>query len=472
MQSSAGTGSPAAARARPIALVESGPGRGSRRRRPDRRAHRRAEPDLPRHRRHDRQVLAGRGRDACRPRPSTASSGAPTGPATRSWCPSSTSSRSAPAAARSRASTQAARSSSARRARAPIQGPPATGGAAPSRRSRTPSSSPGVLGARLLPRRAAGGAPGALARGPAAARRAARLRRRRARERHHPARGREHDQRTEARLGAARPRSARLRAARAAEAAAACTAAALGAELEVRKVIVPPLSGVFSAWGMCMTAPRADVVRTHILSAAEATDAAVSALFAELEEGAAATLERDGTGRAGEALCTRSVDARYRGQEHTVRVPVPDGPISVGGPRSGLPRAAPAQVHVRPGGGLGRRARHLPRLGARPRAARGGAPTGRRRSPARRRPRSTRASSTSTRRHARDRRLRAGRASDRLLGSWPARDRGADDDDARPPRAAARGRRLRQPRDLAALTPAVIRRRWAPAPPARADSGP
>ena len=33
--------------------------------------------------------------------------------------------------------------------------------------------------------------------------------------------------------------------------------AALGAELEVRKVIVPPLSGVFSAWGMCMTAPRA-----------------------------------------------------------------------------------------------------------------------------------------------------------------------------------------------------------------------
>ncbi|MDX6562127.1 MAG: N-methylhydantoinase [Gaiellales bacterium] len=104
--------------------------------------------------------------------------------------------------------------------------------------------------------------------------------------------------------------------------------AALGAELEVRKVLVPPLSGVFSAWGMCMTAPRADVVRTHILSATEATDAAVDELFAELERDALATLEREGTGRAAEATCARSVDARYRGQEHTVRVPVAGGPIS------------------------------------------------------------------------------------------------------------------------------------------------
>jgi N-methylhydantoinase A len=79
---------------------------------------------------------------------------------------------------------------------------------------------------------------------------------------------------------------------------------------------------------MCMTAPRADVVRTHILSAADATDAAVGALFAELEREAVETLERDGTGRAGEAVCTRSVDARYRGQEHTVRVPVAAGQVS------------------------------------------------------------------------------------------------------------------------------------------------
>jgi N-methylhydantoinase A len=77
-----------------------------------------------------------------------------------------------------------------------------------------------------------------------------------------------------------------------------------------------------------MTAPRADVVRTHILGAADATDAAVEGLFAELESEAVALLEREGTGRAAEASCVRSVDARYRGQEHTVRVPVVAGPLS------------------------------------------------------------------------------------------------------------------------------------------------
>ena len=105
--------------------------------------------------------------------------------------------------------------------------------------------------------------------------------------------------------------------------------AALGAELEVRKVIVPPLSGVFSAWGMCMTAPRADVVRTRIVSAVDSSGAALTGLFAELEQAAVATLERDGTGRAGEAVLARSVDARYRGQEHTVRVPVTAGAVSM-----------------------------------------------------------------------------------------------------------------------------------------------
>ena len=104
-------------------------------------------------------------------------------------------------------------------------------------------------------------------------------------------------------------------------------AAALGAELEVRKVIVPPLSGVFSAWGMCMTTPRVDIVRTRIISALDSSSAALSGLFAELEREATAMLEREGTGRAGEATWTRSVDARYHGQEHAVRVPVAPGPV-------------------------------------------------------------------------------------------------------------------------------------------------
>ena len=183
--------------------------------------------------------------------------------------------------------------------------------------------------------------------------------------------------------------------------------AALGAELEVRKVIVPPLSGVFSAWGMCMTAPRVDVVRTHILSAAESTDAAVDGLFAELEAAAVATLEREGTGRAGEAICARSVDARYRGQEHTVRVPVASGPISAAALEAdfhelhrrkytfdleGDAAVELVTFHVSAHG-------RAPREAAAPGARRGARLDAGAEAPARRRLR--------PRRHARDRRLRA-----------------------------------------------------------------
>jgi len=42
-------------------------------------------------------------------------------------------------------------------------------------------------------------------------------------------------------------------------------AAALGAELQVRRVVLPPYAGVFSAWGMGMSEPRADAAQTRIL---------------------------------------------------------------------------------------------------------------------------------------------------------------------------------------------------------------
>ena len=186
--------------------------------------------------------------------------------------------------------------------------------------------------------------------------------------------------------------------------------AALGAELEVRKVIVPPLSGVFSAWGMCMTAPRADVVRTHILGAAEATDAAVEGLFGELEREAVDAARARGHGPRRRGL-VRPLGGRALPRTGAHRARARSGRADLGsGARGRLPRVAPPHVHVRPGGRSGRRARHVPRLGSRPRAARGGAPpplrvarldaraeapTGRRLRP---------------RRHARDRRLRARRS--------------------------------------------------------------
>ena len=105
MQSNGGVASFAAARARPISLVESGPVGGRRSARPARRGDRRAERDHARHRRHDGEVLADRGRRASRSTTDYRIECDADMPATRSSSRSSTSSRSAPAAARSPGST-------------------------------------------------------------------------------------------------------------------------------------------------------------------------------------------------------------------------------------------------------------------------------------------------------------------------------------------------------------------------------
>ena len=107
-------------------------------------------------------------------------------------------------------------------------------------------------------------------------------------------------------------------------------AAALGAELQVRSVVVPPYCGVFSAWGMSMTAPRLDVVQTRIarLGGPGATAGELAALYEALEREASAALVGEGIAPRVVAL-DRAADMRYSGQEHAVRVPVAAGPVDL-----------------------------------------------------------------------------------------------------------------------------------------------
>jgi N-methylhydantoinase A len=105
-------------------------------------------------------------------------------------------------------------------------------------------------------------------------------------------------------------------------------AAALGAELQVKRVVVPPHSGVFSAWGMGLAEARADAARTHVLPASASTAPALDAVFGELERDVTAALVAQGT-EEGSLRCERSADMRYRGQEHAVRVPIAPGPVAV-----------------------------------------------------------------------------------------------------------------------------------------------
>jgi N-methylhydantoinase A len=149
-------------------------------------------------------------------------------------------------------------------------------------------------------------------------------------------------------------------------------AVAIARELGIPRVLIPPAPSTFSAWGMLASDLRHDLVRT-VLAPLDGTDAAWAArqfgeMAAELASslsdvavpasppgaattgvpgggrgaprhaGAAATGPADaGTGRSNRvgarrpdglpgdgAQARRAVDMRYRGQEHTVTVELPD----------------------------------------------------------------------------------------------------------------------------------------------------
>jgi N-methylhydantoinase A len=98
-------------------------------------------------------------------------------------------------------------------------------------------------------------------------------------------------------------------------------AAALGAELRVKHVVIPPLPGTFSAWGMLVTEPRVDLMRTHIVRTGEGALARVLEVFGELERESAEAFDEQES-MVGDLRFTRSVEMRYHGQEHTVTVPL------------------------------------------------------------------------------------------------------------------------------------------------------
>jgi N-methylhydantoinase A len=97
-------------------------------------------------------------------------------------------------------------------------------------------------------------------------------------------------------------------------------AALLARELGVVRTVIPPAAGHFSALGMLMGVFRADAVKTHVGPLDPET---LARLFDELEREAAAELEME----AGERRAQRFALLRYVGQEHTIEVPLGEGPI-------------------------------------------------------------------------------------------------------------------------------------------------
>jgi N-methylhydantoinase A len=100
--------------------------------------------------------------------------------------------------------------------------------------------------------------------------------------------------------------------------AGAMHASALARRLGMRGVIVPPHAGVFSALGLLLAPPRADIVRGIVLEAgADLEGALVDVRTRAIED-------LDASGAASERVETFA-DVRYRGQSHETSVPCEPG---------------------------------------------------------------------------------------------------------------------------------------------------
>jgi N-methylhydantoinase A len=96
-------------------------------------------------------------------------------------------------------------------------------------------------------------------------------------------------------------------------------AVAIAREISIPRVIVPKLPGNFSALGMLMAQWRHDYVRTLVGELGEIDAAEAARAFAELRAAGEEALARD---RLARGRFDFAADLRYRGQEHTIAIPV------------------------------------------------------------------------------------------------------------------------------------------------------
>jgi N-methylhydantoinase A len=102
----------------------------------------------------------------------------------------------------------------------------------------------------------------------------------------------------------------------------------LAALLGMRTVVVPPAPGVLSTFGLLGTEVRNDYARTHLVKPPDHDGAGVAAVYAALEDQAAAWLSAEGVAR-GDRRLSRLADLRYRHQGFEITVPWPERDLSV-----------------------------------------------------------------------------------------------------------------------------------------------
>jgi N-methylhydantoinase A len=101
----------------------------------------------------------------------------------------------------------------------------------------------------------------------------------------------------------------------------------LAKELGVKKVIVPVAASVFSAWGMLMSDLRHDYVQTYIRRTSGLKLEELNQAWRALEEQALLQYRAEDIPPE-HVVFARYADMRYLGQEHTVKVAVPEGELN------------------------------------------------------------------------------------------------------------------------------------------------
>jgi N-methylhydantoinase A len=105
-------------------------------------------------------------------------------------------------------------------------------------------------------------------------------------------------------------------------------AAFIAQELGMARVVVPPLPGNFSAFGLLVADVRHDYVRTRLTAMADLDFAELTRTFAELRDEAVGRLVADGFGE-GQIRFEARLDMRYVGQAFELSVPFGDALTSI-----------------------------------------------------------------------------------------------------------------------------------------------
>lgn len=102
-------------------------------------------------------------------------------------------------------------------------------------------------------------------------------------------------------------------------------AVALARELRMAKVVIPMNSSVFSAWGMLTTDLRRDYLRTQVFELSDAAAPRIAATYEAMIAEARSAFAADPVAGDLPLRFQLYADMRYAGQEHTVKIELPEG---------------------------------------------------------------------------------------------------------------------------------------------------